>query len=298
MTRRILSRIYFGIPLKKQIFTTLKRFFKLPMSLTRYLRFKGIIEVPLEMNHFNMHHYGFEIENSLFWYGINGWEKTSLNIWLALSKHSKTILDIGSNTGVYALIAKTANPESDVYAFEPVKRIYDKLKENIILNDFDIKLFEKAVSNYDGKAVIFDPGTEHIYSVTVNKNLNSITQQVEKVEIQTITLATFIVENHLESIDLIKIDVETHEPEVFEGFKDYLKLFLPIILIEILNDEVGRRINEFLKDLDYLCYSIDEQSGCKEEKRIETRKDRNYLLIPKKKSEIIEIISLNSFMIK
>lgn len=299
-TRRMLSKIYFSIPLKRQFFITLRRYFKIPISLTQYLRFKGIIEVQLDMDHsFKMYHHGFEIENSLFWHGINGWEKTSLNIWLALSKHSNTIMDIGSNTGVYALIAKAVNPKSNIYAFEPVKRVFNRLVENIKLNSFDIKPIEKAVSNFDGKASIYDPGTDHLYSVTVNKNLNSSNQSCEIVEIQTVTLATFIGENDLKSIDLIKIDVETHEPEVFEGFKEFLEIFLPIILIEILNDVVGNRINEFIKDLEYLCYSIDEKSGCKEENIIETRKKgRNYLLIPKKKSIILDKIPISNYLMK
>ncbi len=298
-TRRILSKIYFSIPFKKQIFLTLRRYLKIPISLTRYLRFKGIIEVQLDIYHsFKIHHYGFEIENSLFWHGLNGWEKTSLNIWLLLSRHCNTIMDIGSNTGVYALIAKAVNPESDVYAFEPVKRVFNKLIENIKLNEFNIKPIEKAVSNFDGKATIYDPGTDHLYSVTVNKNMNASNQTCEIVEIETVTLATFISENKLKSIDLIKIDVETHEPEVFEGFKDYLQFFSPIILIEILNEEVGSKINIFLKDLEYLCYSIDEINGCRKEEKVEARNNRNYLLIPKKKSEMIDKISLNSFIIE
>ncbi len=36
----------------------------------------------------------------------------------------------------------------------------------------------------------------------------------------------------------MKIDVETHEPEVMEGFAEYYLKFKPIILIEVLNDQI------------------------------------------------------------
>ena len=39
----------------------------------------------------------------------------------------------------------------------------------------------------------------------------------------TLKLDDFIFQNKIRKLDLIKIDVEMHEPEVIEGFKFYLK---------------------------------------------------------------------------
>jgi len=297
IVRKFLSRIYFRIPFKKQLFVLLKRYFKFNSSLTHYMRFKGIVFVPLDKNlSFKMYHYGFEIENSLFWYGLNGWEKYSLNIWSDLSKLCNCVFDIGSNTGVYALLSKTINPTSSVYAFEPVKRVYEKLVENIRLNNYNIISIEKAVSNFDGEAVIFDPGTEQLYSVTVNRNLNDARFPVKKVPIETISLNTFIRENNIKSVDLMKIDVETHEPEVLNGFSEYFATFLPIILIEILNEEVGAKINQYVATYDYACYNIDENKGCLQEQMIRISNNRNYLLVPRCKISILNEINFEKYL--
>lgn len=40
----------------------------------------------------------------------------------------------------------------------------------------------------------------------------------------------------------MKIDVETHEPEVLEGVGEYLKKFRPSLLIEILDDEITAKV--------------------------------------------------------
>ena len=53
-----------------------------------------------------MNHFGLELENELFWAGLEGgWEKTSMSLWIKLVKASVVVLDIGANTGLNALVA-------------------------------------------------------------------------------------------------------------------------------------------------------------------------------------------------
>jgi FkbM family methyltransferase len=227
-----------------------------------------------------MHHFGYQLENELFWSGIeDGWEKTSVGLWIKLVKKSKTIIDIGANTGIFALIAKAANPSAAVYAFEPLIRVHKKLHENIVLNNFDIKSYPLAVSNSSGKAYVFDqPEAENVYSVTVNKNIHPDGKGV-KTEIDIITLDSFIEENKITGIELMKIDVETHEGEVLEGFMKHLPTFRPTFLIEILRNEVGEKVEKCIEGLGYLYYNIDEHGGVVKVDRVMRRgHNYNYLL--------------------
>ena len=185
-------------------------------------------------------------------------ETISMGLWLKLASISTDIIDIGANTGVYALTAKTINPRSKVYAIEPVERVFNKLQQNVNINSFDIHAEQKAASNYDGTATIYALPTDHIYSVTVNKNLHSDQNDVKEVSISTMRLDTFFEEQGVNNIDLMKIDVETHEAEVLEGMGQYLEKWQPTILIELLNDEVAKNVEQLLKPFDYLYFNIDE----------------------------------------
>ncbi len=159
-----------------------------------------------------MRHYGFELENEVFWRGLeNGWEHVSISLWTKLVKEANVILDVGANTGIYSLIAKSVNPDSRVYAFEPVERVFEKLEFNNRLNDFDIICFDQALSDTDGEAIIYDVPSEHVYSVTVNKNINTLDATVIPTKIKIMKLDTFIERIKIERVDLIKIDVETHQ---------------------------------------------------------------------------------------
>ena len=61
-------------------------------------------------------------------------------------------------------------------------------------------------------------------------------------------------------MDLLKIDVETHEPAVLRGFHELIKRDRPTMLIEILTDEVAAQVAEMISGLDYVYYNIDDVS--------------------------------------
>jgi FkbM family methyltransferase len=190
---------------------------------------------------------------------------------------SRCIFDIGANTGLYALIAKTLNPVSRVYAFEPVERVFDKMRKNFELNGYDIVCEQRALSSYDGTGVIYVPDSEHVYSVTVNKNTAGGAAGVTPTDIKTSKLSTYIRDNAVPQVDLMKIDVESHEAEVLAGMEQYLARMRPAMLIEILNDDVGRGVEKILSGKDYLFYYIGDNSSPVRVDHLEKRASHNYL---------------------
>lgn len=280
MIKVILKKLYKNIPFKKDIFYIVQKFIKIDPKIYRHLHFNGTIDVVVDETHsFKMMHYGYYIENEVFWSGLyGGWEKESLKIWSKLAANSNTIFDIGANTGIYALIAKSLKSDNDVYAFEPVKRIYDKLESNNTLNEFNIKCLNVALSDRDGTASIYDPMSEHLYSVTINKNLNSNDIPVREVEVQVNKLSSIIEENQIKIIDLMKIDVETHEAEVLEGMEKYLHSMQPTMLIEIIDNDIAEKIMQIIKDIGYVYYYIDEVHGPQKRNYLMKEEGNNYLI--------------------
>lgn len=287
--KAVLKKIYQTLPFKKELFSLL-RVFRLPQSVYKHLYFEGVFKVNVNSKTFRIRHYGFELENEIFWRGLtNGWEKISMRLWIELSKNSEVIFDIGANTGIYSLVSKTANPNAKVYAFEPVKRVYEKLCANTTLNNFDVRCFELAVSNQNGEAVIYDTPTPHVYSVAVNKNIAKIENPIIT-KIKTQTLHSFILQHNINKIDLMKIDVETHEPEVLEGMQKFLGQYKPTLLIEILNDEVANKVERFVKDLGYLYFNIDEIHQPKRVNKLEKSDYYNYLICTETKAQQLQLM--------
>ncbi len=291
--KKFLKKVYSFIPFKKQIFQTIRLFWIPPHSVYKHFHFTGTIKVKADRStSFYMHHYGTEIENDFFWKGLTGgWERRSMKCWLDLSRDSKIIFDIGANTGVYSLAAKAINPASAVYAFEPLQQMFKKLKYNNDLNKYDITCIERAASDKNGKALIYETGTDHIAAASLNAETRQYGKLDVETEIEAVTLDAFIEANGIEKIDLIKIDVECHEPNVLEGYRKYLPLHRPDFLIEVLTDDVGQKVERLFEGLDYHYFNIDDKKGTiRKTDRIFKSDYFNYLVCQEKTAKQLKLI--------
>lgn len=278
---------------------TIVRFFGLPdKRFYWYLRFRGDFAVPVDDSHaLRLRSYGSSIENSIFWAGLTGeWEAASIKLWIKLAKEAKVVFDVGANNGIYALIAKAVNPGAKVYAFEPLDRIFEKLVYNNQLNNFDIICIKCGVSNEDGTATFYDIPDENSYSSSLNSDFAAERgETISPITIETIRLDTFIKQNNLHQIDLMKIDVETFEPEVLEGMGEYLEKFKPTLLIEILTDEVAQRIENLVSNKGYLYFDInDAADSVKRVEQLTKSSSFNYLICSTDTARQIGIYQDNS----
>jgi len=291
--KKNLRKIYRLLPFKKQLFQAVRFFWSPPHSVYKHLHFTGIINVRVdETTSFKMKHYAKEIENDVFWKGLTGgWEKISIHYWMILCRQAGVIIDIGANTGLYALTAKALNLSANVYAFEPLKQMFDKLIFNNQLNQFDIASVEKAVSDTNGSAVIYETGTDHVAAATLNAAIRQPDILTKETLIETITLDTFILENNIRKIDLIKIDVETHEPNVLEGYKQFLPLHRPDFLIEVLTVEVAAKLQRQFEGLGYCYFNIDDKRGTVTKTDTICKSDHfNYLVCKKETAQQLQLV--------
>ncbi len=229
----------------------------------------------------------------LFWVDIDkGWDATSIKVWYLLSQNSNCVLDIGSNIGLYGLVAEKANPKAKVICFEPSREILKILKQNIDLNQSKIIIENFALSNECGEAIFFD---SHIPTAAAslekpiflkNEDLNSYTVKVFKADDYCYSNSVFP--------DLISIDVESHEPQVLEGMKQIIEIHKPTILIEVLNLKIGREIESHLKKFNYLFFKINEGKSVIQSQNlipeIDAEKSYNFICLSSKHQFLIEKI--------
>jgi FkbM family methyltransferase len=289
-----LWRIYHGIPLKKELFSVVKLFYIPSKAVRQRLFFLGVFSVPCAEKSFLLQNYGYFFENSIFWTGLTGaYEGVSMSLWMKLCRDAKTIVDIGANTGIYSLVARALNPTARIYAFEPVERVFQRMVDNVKLNGYDIDLRMEAATNVDGHATVFDVDAEHEYSATLNKDFFTIHPADEGVVERRVVakrIDTFIREEGVARVDLMKIDVEMHEPEVLEGMAECLKTMRPTLLIEVLSDEMGARVNALLQGRDYLYFNIDEKNPPKRVARVEKSLSTNVLACSESVARRLDIL--------
>jgi FkbM family methyltransferase len=268
LIKSTIRKLYRLLPFKRPIILAC-RFFGigrfLPPRFKSYLVFEGPFDVLVEGQAFQMlNGYGRDIESTIFWNKLESFEGSTLNWWRILSKRSQVILDIGANTGVYALMAKALNPVAEVHAFEPIARVHRILTANIELNRENttypaIEAHRIAVSDYTGKGQMFDLPVEHMYTASLNKDIhaergNPLAACTESVPVQR--LDDFLNAHKFQGLDLVKIDVESHEPAVLRGLGDWLLRFHPSLIVEVWNNDVGVAVEATLQGCDYIYFAI------------------------------------------
>jgi FkbM family methyltransferase len=211
-----------------------------------------------------LHGYGREIETTIFWDGVDAFEPATIRWWFELSKRSTYVFDIGANTGIYSLVAKTLNPNAEVHAFEPLGRIHAILEENLRINNLrvsslPIKAHRMALSDYSGMGKMFDLPVEHMYTASLNRNVHAERgQRLQSVQesVPVMRLDEFLRQQNIQGMDLIKIDVESHEPAVIRGIGECLRRYRPSMIVEIWNNEVGVAVEETLEGCDYYYFAM------------------------------------------
>lgn len=150
------------------------------------------------------------------------YEEYETEMFENLIKSSTMLIDIGANIGYYTLTAANKMNRGVIYSFEPVPANYDLLNKNINVNHYDnVKTFQKAVSDSNGKIRIFLDGTNlGNHSLT----RNNVVDKSNYVEVETITLDSFFNDLNLFNKDIfVKIDTQGAEGLVVSGAQDLLK---------------------------------------------------------------------------
>lgn len=152
------------------------------------------------------------------------------------------IVDIGANIGVYSVYASLMGKNNTIYAYEPVPETFGHLSENIKINDCQDKIipFNYAIASKKEK--------RKIYLVdSVNNTIVESDRDLPSVEIETITLADVFVENNLEKIDLLKLDCEGAEYEIFYNLPDEYFPRIKEIRMEFHGQKKGEELRDYLK---------------------------------------------------
>ncbi|KKN21501.1 hypothetical protein LCGC14_0924660 [marine sediment metagenome] len=190
------------------------------------------------------------IDRSLFFLGYYDYDTT--NAINRLCKEGMIALDIGANIGVYTFrMAKLVGKTGKVIAFEPMSWAFLKLKKNFELNNFhNITLEKLALTNKQKKENTFFKS-----SWSTDGVLKDIAQKKELIEFTT--LDEYLREKGINKVDFIKIDVDGYEYRVLQGAIDALKIFKPIIILEIANYTLTNieAVISLLSNLGYEFYS-------------------------------------------
>jgi len=147
----------------------------------------------------------------------------------------RTILDIGANTGQFALRIHKILPDAQIYSFEPLSDCFEELKRNLS-NVPKFQCFNYALGNETRKHVIyhndFSLSSSLLPMEQLHKDAFPYTKNAKEEVIEVRGLDTIAESLELADNILIKIDVQGFEDKVILGGEKTIKR-AKILIVEI-----------------------------------------------------------------
>jgi FkbM family methyltransferase len=180
-----------------------------------------------------------------------------------------TFIDVGANMGLYTLFAaRRVGPDGVVVAIEPSSRDFAILEAHLALNHLmNVHPLKIAISDRPGEAdLLIAPENVSGHNTLGYFAYDSVAPQgKERVRVER--LDDVVQRIGLQRVDVIKMDIEGAELHALHGAKEILKLFRPVILLEVFDRALkhqgcdSQQLWEFLAQENYRFYRFDERRG-------------------------------------
>jgi FkbM family methyltransferase len=172
-------------------------------------------------------------------------------------------IDVGANVGIYTgWLSRLVGPSGRVLAFEPYPPVLEKLVTNVKrMRATNVVISGAAVGNQSGRTELELPKGRRGRVNDPYVHIKDIQTLGGRTLLTTIDSA--VEEEHLNQVNLMKVDVEGYERFVIEGARDTIRRFRPVILIEIFDGWAGRygssyrEVDALLADRGYSGYLLD-----------------------------------------
>ena len=161
-----------------------------------------------------------------------------------LDKKNMVVLDIGANAGYFSLFAHSSFNSPSIYAFEPMPYAYKVLNQyRDTYKEMNLHTYQEAVSNENGKLVL---NSDTIDGYTTEASIFADDNKKHQFEVKAVNLQTFMQDEKLEAIDLLKLDCEGSEYAILY---DLPKEILGKISLLCIETHKGNNANENIESL-------------------------------------------------
>jgi len=173
-------------------------------------------------------------------------EKADMKLFRSIIQPDDVVLDIGANVGVYSLSAASRTSRK-VIAVEPARQTFELLEKSA--QQFpNMIAVHAAISDKPGSAFLSHSGSSENYKLSGNS-------ETQGEEVPLIAIDDLARKYSIDSIDIIKMDVEGHELKALAGAKKIISKSSPLIFYEIKHgNDVHLELIDAFKNLGYDSY--------------------------------------------
>jgi len=170
-------------------------------------------------------------------------------IYKQLCNNGDTIVEVGANIGAHSLsIAKSIGVNGKLFCYEPQQIVFQTLNANLALNSItNTTTFQLGVASKES-SINVEPIN---YTTTANFGGISLKDIKKGEKIDVVSLDKHL---NLQSLKLLKIDVEGMEIDVLLGAKKTIEKFQPIIYCENDRIDSSKELIQLIQSYGYDLY--------------------------------------------
>ena len=182
-------------------------------------------------------------------------EKYAIELFCNLVRECNVVLDIGANTGIFAITSALANPSVRVHAFEIVPEVFLQLYRNVVRNDLldRVTCHHIGIGKDDFSITVPADGIDSSLPMSVS----SLDHYESGVRVRFESLDRFSASLRDSDRVLIKLDVEGTEAAVLQNSHAMIERYHPDILCEVLTGAHSEReVETFVRSHGYHIYKV------------------------------------------
>jgi len=162
----------------------------------------------------------------------------------------KVIIDAGANIGLFAVLMASRFPDAKIICIEPDAENFALLKENVSVYE-NIFCENCGLWNKNTKLRVYDKYNSGKWGIIVEED-------VENGTVPAVSMDFLIEKYNISEIDILKIDIETSEKQVFsENYQNWLSITKTLVVE--FHDRLEKAcfktfmnaINDVFSDYDY-----------------------------------------------
>jgi len=187
--------------------------------------------------------------------GWFGFERPLPDVLLRTARHyGGVVIDVGANSGFYALLAAEARRDVVVHAFEPFPPVAEVLRRNIGSNHSGarVHVHPLAVAETDGELTLYIPRGSDAIETSASLDPTFKDDVTDEVKTATVTLDRFWADAGRPTVTMMKIDTEGSEDRVLAGAAALVAGTRPVIFCEVLPRADMDAIDAFCRDQRYV----------------------------------------------
>jgi FkbM family methyltransferase len=148
------------------------------------------------------------------------------------------VLEVGANSGLYAVAAALLDDPARVHAFEPFPPALRSLEQNLELNGLRVKVavVPKACGAQPGEATMYIPARKHgdVLETSASLRVDFKGQHSGAITVPVTTVDAYVAEAGLRGVGVLKADVEGFEAPAMRGGLGTLRTMRPLVFLEVL----------------------------------------------------------------